>query len=329
MRRRAASSLGPPDERRSDRVQRRRGHRVGARDGEQQVAVGTAQRLEQLGRPRTFTTLPFQPARPSTEPRSARRRPLPWPRPSSSSSSFRLNPAPPGTTMPRSRPPAATGLREERRRVAAEERGEIADLEPIAQVGLVDAVPLHGLALRDAAGTAGPPRRRASAQRSTRICSHDVLDVLGADERRLEVDLGELGLAVGAQVFVAEAARDLEVAVEARDHQQLLVELRRLRQRVELARMDAARHEIVAGAFRRGLGEDRRLDLEEARAPSAMRRVALHQPVPQHQVPLQLGTPQVENAVLQPKLLRRQLLLLLPRHWNGRRLARGRRPRGR
>ena len=70
--------------------------------------------------------------------------------------------------------------------------------------------------------------------------AHDVFHhrehVFDADERHLDVDLGELGLAVGAQVLVAEAARDLVVALDAGDHQQLLEELRRLRQRVELAR---------------------------------------------------------------------------------------------
>ena len=55
-------------------------------------------------------------------------------------------------------------------------------------------------------------------------------------ERDLDVHLRELGLAVGPQVLVAEALHDLEVAVEARDHQDLLEDLRRLRQRVELAR---------------------------------------------------------------------------------------------
>ena len=55
------------------------------------------------------------------------------------------------------------------------------------------------------------------------------------DERGLDIELGEFRLAVGAQVFVAEAFGDLEVAVEAGDHQQLLEQLRRLRQREELA----------------------------------------------------------------------------------------------
>ena len=63
----------------------------------------------------------------------------------------------------------------------------------------------------------------------------DVLHVLLDDEAHLEVDLRELGLAVEAQVLVAEAAHDLEVAIDARDHEQLLEDLRRLGERVELA----------------------------------------------------------------------------------------------
>ena len=65
------------------------------------------------------------------------------------------------------------------------------------------------------------------------------------------------------EVLVAEAAGDLVVALEAGHHQQLLEELRRLRQRVERARADAGRDEEVARALGRGAGEDRRLDLEE------------------------------------------------------------------
>ena len=94
-------------------------------------------------------------------------------------------------------------------------------------------------------------------------------------ERHLDVDLRELELAVGAQVLVAEAAHDLEVAIRARDHQDLLEDLRRLRQRVELARVDAARHEEVARAFRRRLREDRRLDLPEALRRRNTRRIAI------------------------------------------------------
>jgi len=73
--------------------------------------------------------------------------------------------------------------------------------------------------------------------------------VLG-DEAHLDVELVELArTAVGATVLVAEAGRDLKVAVEARHHDELLELLRRLRQRIELAGMDAARHQEVARAF--------------------------------------------------------------------------------
>src|SRR5688572_31814158 len=51
--------------------------------------------------------------------------------------------------------------------------------------------------------------------------------VLLGDEAHLEVELVELaGRAVGTGVLVAEAGRDLEVAVEARHHDELLELLR-------------------------------------------------------------------------------------------------------
>ena len=92
----------------------------------------------------------------------------------------------------------------------------------------------------------------------------EVEDVLLVDEAHLQVELRELGLAVGAKVFVAEAAGDLIVLLEAGDHQQLLELLRRLRQGVEVAGIDAARHQVVARALRRRFRQDRRLDLVEA-----------------------------------------------------------------
>ena len=62
--------------------------------------------------------------------------------------------------------------------------------------------------------------------------SHETVDhthdVVGIDERHFHVELGELRLAIGAEVFVAEAPRDLHVAIVAGDHQDLLVQLRRL-----------------------------------------------------------------------------------------------------
>ena len=50
--------------------------------------------------------------------------------------------------------------------------------------------------------------------------------VVLVDEGHLDVELGELGLPVGAEVLVAVAPGDLVVALHAGDHQQLLEQLR-------------------------------------------------------------------------------------------------------
>src|SRR5689334_19438260 len=61
-------------------------------------------------------------------------------------------------------------------------------------------------------------------------------DPLLLREGHFEIDLGELRLAIGSEILVAETAHDLEVLFEPADHQKLLENLWRLRQRVEMAR---------------------------------------------------------------------------------------------
>ena len=82
----------------------------------------------------------------------------------------------------------------------------------------------------------------------------EVEDLLLGRVAHLDVELGVLGLAVAALVLVPERPRDLEVPLEAGDHEELLELLRRLRQGVELAREEAARDEVVSGALGRGGG---------------------------------------------------------------------------
>src|ERR1022692_576428 len=79
------------------------------------------------------------------------------------------------------------------------------------------------------------------------------VDVLAVDERRLDVHLGELHLAVGAQVLVPEAARDLEIPLHPGDHQDLLELLRGLRKGIELPRVDARGHDVFARPLGRAL----------------------------------------------------------------------------
>ena len=88
------------------------------------------------------------------------------------------------------------------------------------------------------------------------------------------------------------------------DHQDLLEDLRRLRQRVELARVHAARHEVVARAFGRRLRQDRRFDLPEPLGVEVLPHRHRH-PVAQAEVRLQRRPAQVEVAVLQPQFVGR------------------------
>ena len=91
----------------------------------------------------------------------------------------------------------------------------------------------------------------------------DADDVVLVDEAHLDVELGELRLTVGAEVLVAVAARDLEVALHARHHQQLLEQLRTLRKRIPAAGLKSRRHQEVASTFRRRTREGRSFDLHE------------------------------------------------------------------
>ena len=131
------------------------------------------------------------------------------------------------------------------------------------------------------------------------------------DKTHLDVELIEFaGQPVGARVLVAEAGRDLEIAVEARHHQQLLVLLRRLRQRVEFARMNAAGHQEVARALRRRRGQDRRLELEEALLLHALAH-RIDDLAAGHDVLVELLTTKVEETVLKPYIFR---IFLLAEH---------------
>ena len=128
-------------------------------------------------------------------------------------------------------------------------------------------------------------------------------DLVLVHEGHLHVQLRELRLPVGAQVFVAEALHDLDIAVHAGDHEDLLEELRRFGQRVERAEVEAAGHEEVARAAGRAADHDRRLDVNEA-VLVEVAADALDQPMAEDQVALHLGAAQVNVAVLQPRLRR-------------------------
>ena len=124
-------------------------------------------------------------------------------------------------------------------------------------------------------------------------------DVFLREEGRLDIELRKLRLPVGAQIFVAKAARDLIVTIEARHHQQLLEDLRRLWQSKEFAGMRAARHEVIPRTLRRRLGKHRRLEIDET---IVIEKLA-HGPrdtVPQPQTLLHDIASQIDVAIAQP-----------------------------
>ena len=183
--------------------------------------------------------------------------------------------------------------------------GDILHLDRVAQIGLVAAVFAQGL------GKGNPRPAFGDRLALGEILEHAGDDrlhrgehVVLSDKTHLDVELVEFaGQPVGARIFVAETGRDLEVAVEAGHHQQLLVLLRRLRQRVEPARMDPRGHEEVARAFRRRRRQNRGLELEET--------LFLHPPAHRiddraagHDVLVQLLAAKVEEAVLEPYIFR-------------------------
>ena len=186
----------------------------------------------------------------------------------------------------------------------AELLGEVDNLDGDAQIRLVRAVAQHRILVgqaregRPGDGALGELREDAVHDRLQRF-EH----VLLLDEGHLDVELVELaGGAVGARVLVAEAGRDLEVAVEARRHDQLLELLRRLRQGVEGAGMEPARHQEVARALGRARGQDRRVALHEAQVHHVPADAGNDRAAPHH-VLVHALAPEVEEAVAQPHLL--------------------------
>src|SRR5690606_1974438 len=99
--------------------------------------------------------------------------------------------------------------------------------------------------------------------------------------------------------------------------QQLLVDLWRLRQCEELARVHTAGDKEVSSTLGSRLGEDRRLDLQEAEVGEGAAR-ALCEAMAQLERRLKLGPAQVQDPMLESQLLRGELLAVAARDRDGR-----------
>ena len=233
-----------PSELEPQRAERLTGGRRLVGDDQQQVALGRLQALPDRRR---------SPARRGTS-RSASASPSAWTNAhtsplapcclatsvSASSSARDSSRAP--ALMPRTTPPDVERTENTLNSEPVTAVAEIVELEAEAGVGAVGAEPRDRLGVRHPR----PRRRRARSNpleprtRPPITASVRVDHVVLVDERHLDVELRELRLPVGALVLVAEAAGDLVVALEPADHQQLLEQLRRLRQRVERPGLECA-----------------------------------------------------------------------------------------
>ena len=171
----------------------------------------------------------------------------------------------------------------------------------IARVGLVGTIRVHGVPVRHAAKRQLHRDPYLTKGVGERLLEH-AHDIILRDEAHLDIHLRELGLTVRAQVLVAKASGDLVVALDTAYHEELLQELRRLRQRIEVPRLRAARDQEVTGALGRRLEERGRLDLHEG-AP--VKRLANREGevAAQSQGGHHLGTTQVQVAIAQAHVL--------------------------
>ena len=146
-------------------------------------------------------------------------------------------------------------------------RGDLAEVDERqleAQVGVLRPVAVDRLLVGDARERDVQRLVQAAREHARQHGFHRAEDVLAIHEAGFQVDLRELRLAVAARVLVPVAAGDLEVAVQPAHHQELLEDLRRLRQRVEPAGGDSRRHDEISCPFRGGAHHRRCLDLQEA-----------------------------------------------------------------
>ena len=172
---------------------------------------------------------------------------------------------------------------------AREDRRQLLDLQLVSKIRLVHAVSKHRVRVGDTADGCRHGHAKHLLPDVGKAAFYDVEHVILGDEGHLEIELGELRLAVGALVLVPVAAHDLEVAVHAGNHQELLVELRRLRQRVDVARLQPAGNQVITRPFRRTADQNRRLDLDKAfvveKIPNGLSHPVSELEIPGHPLP--------------------------------------------
>ena len=211
---------------------------------------------------------------------------------------------------------ALRGLGEDLEVDPGDELRELGQHERDAQIRLVRAVVAQGVGVAHSREGIGELDAEGVGEQPAHHPLRRAHDGLLVDEAHLDVELGELGLTVGAQVLVAKAAGDLVVAIHAAHHQELLEQLRGLRQREEVPGVGTARHEVVARALGGRPRQHRRVDLDEAlRVEAAAERA--DDPGAKAHAFLHLRAAEIDVAVAQPHLLGDVVVVELERRGRG------------
>ena len=223
----------------------------------------------------------------------------------------------------------ANRLADERLKGAArEELGQVDDAQRVAQIRLVGTELQHSLLVADnrirSSCDSGTFRRKL-LKRSGENFFACAENIFLRSKAHLKVQLIELARGtVSACVLIAEARSDLEVLVKAGNHQQLLVLLRRLRQRVELALELTGRNHVVTRTLWRRSTQNRGLDFQKAHVCHLLTQERDNLRA-EYNVVFDLLVAQVEVTILQTDILadflrglnfERQLTVNLAQHGN-------------
>ena len=121
-------------------------------------------------------------------------------------------------------------------------------------------------------------------------------------EGHLNIQLSKLRLTICTEILIAEAAYNLEILLHTRNHQNLLVNLRRLWQSIELTWVQTAWYQEVTGTLWGGLTKHRSLNLQEAIAVKVVTH-NLGNTMTKHEILLHLWTTEIQITILQTKHL--------------------------
>ena len=141
--------------------------------------------------------------------------------------------------------------------------GQLSQLQTKTQVRLVRTVLLHRILVGHALNRAGNLHIN-QVPHGLNDALAQLNDVFLINERRLNVQLSELRLTVRTEILITVATSNLVVLLNTAHLQQLLEQLRGLRQSVPRTRSQTSRHQEVTRTLRGGTGQGRGLNLNVA-----------------------------------------------------------------